>query len=454
MTLLLVSVLCAIMSTLALDNGLAMRPPMGFRTWNLFGANVTQELVEAVMDGMVSRQRTVDGIPTSLADLGYRDVGLDDNWQLCGSYGPEEYTFHSADGVYPVVDTARFPNLIAMTSKAHSLNLTAGWYMNNCICQDHCGSNVDFGEKDETCYRGDAAAIIDYGFDGVKLDGCSAQRDLDVWAKYLNDSLKPILIENCHWGKTVPNETWCPFHFYRASQDVRANYGSVLFNLNATHNFAINNLSRPGCWAYPDMLEVGCRDGPGGSFDSGLTHAEARTHFAAWAIVSSPLVLSMDINNDTIMDEYWSLIANPEIIAINQAWRGHSGSRFASAFETVSFEATHNTNYTAPVWQMLHKPVTSNATAVLLLNSDNSTQSLTLEFDLVPNSPCASSCHLRDIFSRTDIGVFAKNYTVQLPPHDAAFLLLESALALQPATRFSAHVAHKRRRQPDSEQEF
>ena len=30
-----------------------------------------------IMTGMVDRSRTVDGVPTSLKDLGYVDVGLD-----------------------------------------------------------------------------------------------------------------------------------------------------------------------------------------------------------------------------------------------------------------------------------------------------------------------------------------------------------------------------------------
>merc|ERR1719383_1271092 len=37
------------------------------------------------MDGMARRSRMVDGVPTSLCDLGYCDVGLDDNWQACGA---------------------------------------------------------------------------------------------------------------------------------------------------------------------------------------------------------------------------------------------------------------------------------------------------------------------------------------------------------------------------------
>ena len=52
------------------------------------------------MDGMVSRSR-VDhlGTPTSLCDLGYCDVGLDDNWQACGSYGDAgNYNFHDETG--------------------------------------------------------------------------------------------------------------------------------------------------------------------------------------------------------------------------------------------------------------------------------------------------------------------------------------------------------------------
>ena len=31
------------------------------------------------------KERTVDGVPTSLCDLGYCDVGLDDNWQQCSA---------------------------------------------------------------------------------------------------------------------------------------------------------------------------------------------------------------------------------------------------------------------------------------------------------------------------------------------------------------------------------
>ena len=44
---------------------------MGWRSWNLFGANVDQSLLQSKMDGLVSRARTVDGVPTSLADRAF-----------------------------------------------------------------------------------------------------------------------------------------------------------------------------------------------------------------------------------------------------------------------------------------------------------------------------------------------------------------------------------------------
>ena len=108
---------------LANDNGLALTPPMGWRSWNLYGHNVNQSLLETIMDGMVVKHNGV-----SLRDLGFADVGLDDNWQACGSPSAAPgMHYHDVDG-NPLVNLERFPSLRNMTDHAHSLNLTAGWY--------------------------------------------------------------------------------------------------------------------------------------------------------------------------------------------------------------------------------------------------------------------------------------------------------------------------------------
>merc|ERR1712146_556466 len=97
------------------------------------------------------------------------------------------------------------------------------------------------------------------------------------------------------------------------------------------------NLSYPGCWAYPDMLQVGCKHGPGGASDPGLTMSETRTHFGAWAIVSSPLTLSHNVNNDSVTDRIWPVISNTEVLQVNQAYVGHSGTQFKTSEATVEF---------------------------------------------------------------------------------------------------------------------
>ena len=70
------------------------------------------------------QDRMVDGVATSLCDLGYCDVGLDDNWQECGSGALH---FHDKDG-NPIVNTKRFPDFNKMTDHAHKLGLTSGWW--------------------------------------------------------------------------------------------------------------------------------------------------------------------------------------------------------------------------------------------------------------------------------------------------------------------------------------
>ena len=112
-------------TTMAIDNGLGLLPPMGWRSWNCYHGDVTQDLLEGVMDAMVNKSRTVDGKPTSLLDLGYVNCGLDDNWQACGA-GPLK-GFHDKDG-NPMVNTKTFPNMSAMTDYGHQRGLRVGWY--------------------------------------------------------------------------------------------------------------------------------------------------------------------------------------------------------------------------------------------------------------------------------------------------------------------------------------
>ena len=107
----------------ALDNGLGLLPPLGWRSYNAFGGRPTQAIMEAMMSAMVDRSRTVEGQPTSLLDLGYDRVGLDGGWNYCF---PENHTFHWASDGRPVWNNA-FHDPKGMVDKAHELGLFPGW---------------------------------------------------------------------------------------------------------------------------------------------------------------------------------------------------------------------------------------------------------------------------------------------------------------------------------------
>jgi hypothetical protein len=228
------------------------KPSRGWRSWNLFGLNVNQTLMIEIMDAMVSRNRSVDGVPTSLFDLGYNDVGLDDAWQSINS-GPNHKGYHDING-NPIVNITRFPNMTEMNNYAHSLGLLSGWYGNNCYGNEQNSSIYHF--------IGDVAAFKAFKFDSYKLDSCGGQKDIALWANLLGNITGTL--ENCHNGPYFPEPSykptgtiWCPFDFYRTSVDAEVLY-SALFgvNLPTVDTFARQNLSFPGCWAYPDSTFV------------------------------------------------------------------------------------------------------------------------------------------------------------------------------------------------------
>ena len=251
---------------------------------------------------------------------------------------------------------------------------------------------------------------------------------------------------------------------------MRASYASVIHNLLTTVPLAARNLSVPGCWAYPDMLEVGCDHGPGGDLDRGLSVAETRSHFGSWCIVSSPLTLSLDVNNATIMDAAWPVIANPEAIAVNQAWAGHSGGPFLTSQSgrsvplsfgsprgaaeagvtlegaTVSIkegasDTVARVSFSVPDWQYFSKPMEGGGKiAVLLMNYRNDATNLTLSLADVPglevvcgggggDGNASQACVVRDVWKRSDVGSFPFSsgiYETSLEAHDAAFITISA----------------------------
>lgn len=158
-------------------------------------------------------------------------------------------TQHDAAG-NPVINS-KFPDMAGLVEYGHSKGLLMGWYENGCACGERHALELN--------YEGDVRQLRGLGFDGVKLDGCGAQRNMTLYAALMNATGKRYLIENCHWGdctdsddSSCPTLEWCPFNWYRTSGDINNSPFSWLRNLQTTIRFQdpVAPLSRPGCWAY------------------------------------------------------------------------------------------------------------------------------------------------------------------------------------------------------------
>ena len=308
-------------------NGLAKTPPMGWRSWNAYGNRITQNMMMEAAHALVAKNRSAAGRTGkfSLCDVGYCSVGVDEGWEGCGA--GVNHTQHAADG-RPTIDTKSFPDTKAMVTDVHALGLVAGWYLNGCKC----------GERTEVLknYAGDIASLHDFDFDGVKIDGCGRQRNQTLYAQLMKESGKSYTIENCHWGKctesddsSCPTREWCPFNWYRTSGDINAGSSSWLYNLQTTIKFQSYDapLSQPGCWAYPDMLEVGRVIEP----LKGAFLSWNRAHFGAWCVTSAPLILGLALTDEKL-SPVLEVVTNEEAIAINQAWAGHPGMLVESVY--------------------------------------------------------------------------------------------------------------------------
>ena len=219
------------------DNGAARTPPMGWRSWNFYACEVSSTVFERQIDAISDRSRLVDGKPTSLSDLGYATVGIDDCWQDCT--GPKSFngSYHDQDG-HPIVDLSRFPGgLRALSDKAAAKGIGLGWYGNNCpethgigrgpkYCSEHGKLQRDW----PAALHGDVAALVAANFSAVKLDNpkCGAGSDMQSYYDLVNASAsRPITIENCHYNTSFPHwvdrpggELACPMSLFRVSNDI------------------------------------------------------------------------------------------------------------------------------------------------------------------------------------------------------------------------------------------
>lgn len=303
----------------ALDNGLALTPPMGWLSWQRYRCNtdcknqpdecIGENLYKAQADRMVS-----DGY----RDAGYVYVNIDDCWPMKD---------RDANGRL-VADTARFPSGIKdLADYMHARGLKLGIYsdMGTLTCGGYPGSKFYMEE--------DANTFAEWGIDSLKLDGCYSTTDdfavgYPTMEFFLNKTNRPILY-SCSWPAYISDSGNPPYksiaqscNLWRNWDDIDDSWQSVtsIMQWFAKDNGNFSSVAGPGNWNDPDMIIVG---------DYGLSYDQQRVQMAIWSIMAAPLYMSNDLRN--IKPESQALLLNKRVIAINQDPLGIQGQRLLKA---------------------------------------------------------------------------------------------------------------------------
>lgn len=94
---------------------------------------------------------------------------------------------------------------------------------------------------------------------------------------------------------------------FRLADDIASGWTNVYRIYNQAIHIAKSGRTGPGHHADADLLEVG---------NPGLTTTEQSTHFAAWAMLKSALMISTDVN--ALSEDLVTLLQNADLISINQ----------------------------------------------------------------------------------------------------------------------------------------
>lgn len=382
--LVLFSVVPALAAKPALNNGLALTPPMGWNSWNIFHENINETQIKGIADAMVS---------SGMKDAGYIYLNLDDNWMA---------TSRDANGNLRA-DPTRFPSgMKALGDYIHSKGLKFGIYGDRGLrtCHHYYAGPVGSQSGSYGNEVRDAQTFASWGVDYLKYDNCDPAPGSNMQTDYTNmknalaSSGRSIVYSICAWQY----QSWMPANgnLWRTTADIANNWNSMigLYDINV----GLYASAGPGAWNDPDMLEVG---------NGGMTDTEYRTHMSLWAIMAAPLIAGNDIRSMSQATK--DILMAPEIIAVDQDALGKQGQKVSD-----------NGNL-----EIISKQLSgTNVRAVALFNRGTSASNITVTWSQI-GLP-AGNATVRDLWARVDRGTFNNSYTVSVPAHGTAMLKIVS----------------------------
>jgi alpha-galactosidase len=344
-------------------------------------------------------------VGNGLLAAGYNRINLDDCWS----------TMERAPNGSMLWDEEKFPHgLPWLTSYLKNLGFKAGIYTD--AGKLSCGGYPGAYGYEEL----DAATFASWGFDYLKLDGCNMPTGTEAeyqqvyghWHTILSKMDPPIIFSESapayfaeadnltDWYNVM---SWVPKYgqLARHSRDTLVfnstlywpditGWDSVMFNYGQEVRLA--RFQRPGYFNDPDFLNVD-------HFDYTLN--EKKSHFAIWASLSAPLIISAWIPDFTAEEiEY---LTNKDLIAVNQ-------DPLALQATLVSQDGT---------WDVLTKSLANGDRLLTIINRGDSTGTYSVSFSRLGLSPLPS-VDVKDLWTGTVSTASKEIMAADIPAHGTA----------------------------------
>ena len=371
---------------------LALTPPMGWNSWNVYGLDVNADRVHEAAAAMIS---------TGLAAHGWNYINIDDGW---------EAKERAADGT--IGSNEKFPDMSVLGASLHQQGLKFGIYSSPGPLT--CGRFL--GSLDHE--RQDADSYASWGIDYLKYDLCSYQDRMSL-EKTLQEHRKPyqvmgealraqprdIVYSLCQygyrdvwtWGAEVGGNSW------RTGGDIEDTWKSTL-EIIAKQD-APAAYAGSGHWNDPDMLVVGLVGWGGALHPSRLTPDEQYSHISLWSLLAAPLLLGNDL---THLDAFTrNLLTNDEVLAVDQDPMGHAARRMLDE----------------DGWQIWMRDLADGRKAVGIFNFGEAYRAL----PIVPETlGLASGMRLRDLWRQKNLGNLQPGFKARVPAHGVLLLAVST----------------------------
>lgn len=388
---------------------IALTPPMGWNSWNIYATKITQALVEANAKAMVS---------SGLIDHGWTWLNIDDCWQ-----GARGGAFH---GILP--DSSIFPNMQALCDEVHGLGLKIGIYstpwvesyghhiggsaMNAEGLFERTKENIPRNKKQlpfaigtTSFLSNDVKQFTTWGFDYLKYDWSPIEvPETKAMYEALKNSDRDVVLSLSNSAPFAGAADWAIWsNSWRTGGDIRDNWKSLKSRLFTQDKWA--PFAGPGHWNDPDMMIVGYVGWGKEPRPTLLTPDEQYTHVSAWCLMSVPLLLGCDM---TKLDPFTlSLLSNDEVLALNQDPLGKQATVVAMQGDAG----------------VMAKDLEDGSKAVGLFYPGDSTasQKVVVRWS---DLGITGTYIVRDLWRQKDLGVFENEFAADVRKHGVVLISL------------------------------